>query len=101
MVNFNNMILVWIAWFLLLADVIMTYFAIKRYGTGVETNPIMRAVMNVDYSLVTVLTIAYMIVILHFHNLDMIGLWSWVVILGLNGSIFISNTIWFVKYYKG
>jgi len=94
------MILVFIAWFLLLADLWMTYRAIKLYGFGVESNRIMRALMKIDYQLVTVLTVLYMLIVLYCQIIDVIGFWGWVVIIGFNLSIFISNSIWFVKYYK-
>ena len=94
------MILVGVAWFLLLADLLMTYAAIKRYGFGIESNRIMRALIKADMGFVTFLSIAYMFTILICQQGDLIGFWGWVVIIGLNGSIFISNSIWFIKYYK-
>ena len=91
------MILVLIAWFLLLADLGMTYYAIKKYGINVESNMLMRALMQSNYVWVTALTLMYMTAIIVCYNQGIIDVWGWVVILGLNGSIFISNTIWFIK----
>jgi len=94
------MILVLIAWFLLIADVVMTYRAIDKYGYDVETNAIMRVLIEASDEAVAAITILYMVVILYCHNLDVIGFWGWVVILGLNGSIFIGNVVFYLKHYK-
>jgi len=90
-------ILVLIAWFLLLADLLMTYHAIKKYGINVESNMLMRKLIESNDEIVTALTLIYMVAILICHNQDIMGFWGWFVVLGLNGSIFISNTIWFIK----